>query len=248
MTDLFSPLRVLIGCEFTGTVRRAFAAHGHDVWSCDLRRAADGSNRHITGDVRDYLNDGWDLLIVAHPPCTRLCNSGVRWLDDPMRMQNPGEDFTQAEKRAWPSMGELDRRALMQRKLEEGAALFSDCWNAPVERVAVENPIMHKYGKALIHNYQDAAQFVQPWQFGEWETKATGLWLRGLPKLAAPYPKLEQARAALGLGADAKPVARVHKTSPGKDRGRERSAFFPSIAEAMAEQWGTFALNQLQAA
>jgi hypothetical protein len=74
------PLRVLIACEESGTVRRAFAKRGHDAWSCDLKPAADRSNRHIVGDVRDILHEGWDLLAVMHPPCTRLCNSGVRWL------------------------------------------------------------------------------------------------------------------------------------------------------------------------
>ncbi|MEA3036835.1 MAG: hypothetical protein QOH04_2612 [Sphingomonadales bacterium] len=80
-----APLRVLVACEFSGTVRNAFLARGHDAWSCDLLAAADGSNRHIRGDARDLLGDGWDLLMVAHPPCTRLCNSGVRWLTRPPR-------------------------------------------------------------------------------------------------------------------------------------------------------------------
>lgn len=72
-------MKVLVACEFSGVVRRAFAARGHDAWSCDLLPAEDRSNRHIIGDVCNILNDGWDMLIVAHPPCTRLCNSGVRW-------------------------------------------------------------------------------------------------------------------------------------------------------------------------
>lgn len=69
--------RVLVACEFSGVVRNAFLARGHDAWSCDLLPAEDGSERHITGDARNHLHEGWDL-IVAHPPCTRLCNSGVR--------------------------------------------------------------------------------------------------------------------------------------------------------------------------
>jgi hypothetical protein len=77
------PLRVLIACEFTGTVRRAFSRLGHDAWSCDLLPAADRHNKHLIGDCRDFLGMGWDLLMVAHPPCTRLCNSGVRWLSEP---------------------------------------------------------------------------------------------------------------------------------------------------------------------
>lgn len=76
-------MKILIGCEFSGVVRRAFAGLGHDVWSCDLDPAEDRSNRHIVGDVRDYLDDDWDLLAIFHPPCTRLCNSGVRWLSVP---------------------------------------------------------------------------------------------------------------------------------------------------------------------
>lgn len=221
--DLFSPLRVLIACEWTGTVRRQFEALGHDAWSCDLLRAEDGSNRHITGDVRDVLHDGWDLLIVAHPPCTRLCNSGVRWLTK----APPGR-----------------RLADMWRELDEGAALFSDLWNAPVERVAVENPVMHRHAKERIEGYQPPAQSVQPWQFGDWETKRTCLWLRGLPALQPTFRTLDEARAGLGLAPDAQPIARVHTMPPGEDRGRERSRFFDGIALAMAHQWGGYALQQ----
>jgi hypothetical protein len=90
-------MRVLVACEFSGIVRRAFAAQGHDAWSCDLLPAEDRSNKHIIGDARALLGEGWDLLIVAHPPCTRLCNSGVRWLAVPP----PGKtaDEMQAELR-----------------------------------------------------------------------------------------------------------------------------------------------------
>src|SRR5260221_3737084 len=76
-------MRVLIACETSGIVRRAFLARGHDAWSCDLLPSEDASNRHMIGDARDLLGEGWDLLMVAHPPCTRLCNSGVRWLTSP---------------------------------------------------------------------------------------------------------------------------------------------------------------------
>lgn len=247
--DLFASLRVLVACEYSGTVRREFEALGHDAWSCDLRASVDGSNRHIRDDVRNVIGEGWDLLIVAHPPCTRLCNSGVRWLKDPsaIRAANLGEDFTAAERAQWESLTFHEKRELMAVKLEEGAALFSDMWNAPVERVAVENPVMHKYGKALIRNFEPHAQTVQPWEFGDWETKRTCLWLRGLEPLQPTYRTLEEARAALGLAADAKPEARVHNASPSANRGAERSKFFPSIARAMAEQWGGQALAQLAA-
>ncbi|WJS97817.1 hypothetical protein [Novosphingobium humi] len=209
--------RVLIACEFSGIVRRAFSALGYDAWSCDLRRAEDGSNRHYTGDVRDILYDGWDMLIVAHPPCTRLCNSGVRWLSAP------------------PSGRTL---AEMWAELDEGAALFSTLWNAPVPRVAVENPVMHKHAKERIVGYRPAAQSVQPWEYGDWETKRTCLWLRGLPRLVPTYATLAEARAGLGLADDAQPVARVHRMAPGADRAKERSRFFGGVAAAMADQWG----------
>ena len=148
-------MRVLIGCEFSGVARRAFARLGHDAWSCDLLPAEDRSNQHIVGDVRDHLADGWDLLAVFHPPCTRLCNSGVRWL---------------IERNLWT-------------ELEEAAAFFSTLWNAPIPRRAIENPIMHHYAKARIVGYREPAQIIQPWQFGHPETKATCLWLHGLMPL-----------------------------------------------------------------
>lgn len=196
--------RVLIACEFSGIVRRAFATRGYDAWSCDLLPAEDLSNKHITGDVRDILTEGWDMLIVAHPPCTRLCNSGVRWLSVP------------------PAGKNLDQ---MWRELDEGAALFSDLWNAPIERIAVENPVMHKHAKARIRNYQEPAQSVQPWQFGHGETKRTCLWLKNLPPLVPT--KIVDGR-----------TPRVHRMPPGPDRWKERSRFFPGIADAMADQWG----------
>jgi len=200
-------MRVLVACEFSGVVRRAFAARGHDAWSCDLLPSEDRSNRHITGDARDILGDGWDLLMVAHPPCTRLCNSGVRWLSKPP----PGRTLDE-----------------MQADLREGAALFSAFWNAPIERVAVENPIMHKHAKALIDNYAEPSQTIQPWQFGHGETKGTCLWLRGLPKLTPT--QIVEGR-----------TARVHRMPPGPDRWKERSRTFSGIAEAMADQWGGYA-------
>lgn len=197
-------LRVLIACEFSGVVRRAFTAMGHDAWSCDLLPADDRSNHHIMGDARDILGDGWDLLMVAHPPCTRLCNSGVRWLSVPP----PGRTLDE-----------------MQADLHEGAELFSDFLNAPIDRICVENPVMHRHAKALIRNYVEPAQSVQPWQYGHPETKRTCLWLKGLPNLV-PTDIVEGREA------------RVHMMSPGPNRWRERSRFFPGIAKAMAEQWG----------
>lgn len=209
-------LRVLVACEFSGVVRRAFAALGHDAWSCDLLPSEDRSNKHLIGDARQYLNDGWDLLMVAHPPCTRLCNSGVRWLDTPP----PGRT-----------------REEMWAELDEGAALFSAFWNAPIPRIAVENPVMHKHAKARIENYQPPAQTVQPWWFGEEAFKATSFFLRGLPKLM-PTNKLTPPKAGTP---EHRKWSYVHMATPGPDRWKLRSRTFQGIAAAMAEQWGGYA-------
>lgn len=195
-------MRVLVACEFTGTVRRAFYAAGHDAWSCDIDPAEDGGP-HLQCDVRDVLDLGWDLMI-AHPPCTRLANSGVRWLDKPPA----GRTLTGV----WA-------------ELVEGAQLFADMWNAPIPRIAVENPVMHRYAKMLIEGYAPPAQTIQPWQFGHGETKRTCLWLRNLPPLV-PTDIVEGREA------------RVHLCPPGPTRGKERSRFYSGIAAAMADQWG----------
>lgn len=206
-------MKVLIGCEQSGIVRDAFLARGHDAWSCDLLPSDTPSNRHIVGDVRDVMQDRWDLLAVMHPPCTRLFNSGVRWLHEPP----PGRT-----------------RREMWTELDEGAALFSAVWNVShIPRVAVENPVMHRHAKARIRSFAPAAQSVQPWQFGtdpdgpDNEKKRTCLWLRGLQRLV-PTGTLDGSTAR----------ASVHRASPGAGRRKARSRFFPGLAAAMADQWG----------
>lgn len=216
-----APLRVLIGCETSGVMRRAFAALGHDVWSCDLLPAEDGSNRHIRGDVRDHLADGWDLLVVCHPPCTRLCNSGVRWLSVPP----PGRSLSD-----------------MWAELDEGAALFTACWQAPVDRVAVENPVMHRHARERLPADLPRPQIVQPWWFGEPFFKATGFYLRGLP-LLQPTNRLKPPAAGTE---DHKRWSAVHRASPGPDRWKFRSRTFDGVAAACALQWGG-AAQQMEA-
>jgi hypothetical protein len=201
-------MRILVGCEYSGIVRRAFAAIGHDAWSCDFLPAEDGSNKHFIGDVRNYLDLNWDLLAVMHPPCTRLCNSGVRWLSAPPT----GKTLPQI----WS-------------ELDEAAELFSDLWNVDethgITRVCIENPVMHKHAKARIKNYRDFSQSVQPWQFGHGECKRTCFWLKNLP-LLTPTNVVDGREH------------RVHKMPPGPNRWKERSRFYPGIAQAMAAQWG----------
>lgn len=233
-------MKVLIACECSGTVRDAFLALGHDAWSIDIKPDERGSNRHIQGDVRAHLGDGWDLLMVSHPPCTRLCNSGVRWFTEPPT--NPPADCDEREARIWPSLDRDAKLAIMWDHLDKGAALFSDLWNAPIERVAVENPVMHGYAKERIVNFQPHSQSVQPWHFGtdeagpDNEKKQTLLWIRGLPKLK---------RTGTLDGSTAR--SSVHMASPGPNRSTERSRFFPGLAAAMAKQWGGYALTQVAA-
>ncbi|WP_276720477.1 hypothetical protein [Pseudooceanicola nitratireducens] len=215
------PPRILIACERSGIVRSAFLALGYDAWSCDIEAADDGSNRHIRDDVRNVMHDGWDLMACMHPPCTRLTNSGVRWLHN----TPPGRS-----------------KAEMWAELDKGAALFSDCWNAPIPRVAIENPVMHHHAKSRIENFEPHAQSVQPWQFGQDEDgpdnvkKRTCFWLRGLPNLT-PTGKLD--------GTTARPE--IHHASPGPERARIRSRFFPGLAAAMAAQWGAAAMKEFAA-
>lgn len=210
--------RVLVGCETSGRVRNAFLALGHDAWSCDLLPSVDRSNRHIVCDVRDLLGDGWDLLAVMHPPCTRLCNSGVRWL----HKAPPGRSLEE-----------------MWADLDAGASLFSDCWNAPIARVAVENPVMHRHAKERIRNYQPPEQTVQPWWFGDQAFKATSFYLRGLPQLVATN-RLVPPRAGTD---EHKRWSKVHRAPPSPDRWQIRSMTYQGIADAMALQWGGYALQ-----
>jgi len=144
-------MKILIACEFSGIVREAFAAKGHDAWSCDLL-PTEQLGQHIQGDVLEILNDDWDMMI-AHPPCTRLANSGVRWLH---------------ERGLW-------------NELDKAAEFFRQFLYADIPLICVENPIPHKYAVERIG--KKYTQKIQPWQFGHGESKATCLWLKGLSEL-----------------------------------------------------------------
>lgn len=205
-----SKMRVLVGCEFSGTVRRAFRARGHDAWSCDLLAAEDNSPFHIQGDVLAVIEAGWDLAIL-HPPCTRLTNSGVRWLHVPP----PGKTKEQ-----------------MWRELDEAAQFYLALRKAPIPRKAIENPIMHKYARERIQPH--ARHIVQPWWFGEPQFKATGFELFNLPPLT-PTNRLTPPKSGTKEHAE---WSSVHRASPGADRWKFRSRTFAGLAAAMAAQWG----------
>ncbi len=181
-------MRVLIACEYSGRVRDAFLALGHDAMSCDLL-PTDVEGPHHMGDVTELLHMGWDLMI-AHPPCTHLAVSGSRWFKDKVKEQAEALVFVQI---------------LM---------------DAPIAKIAIENPV-----SVISSRIRKPDQIIQPWQYGHGETKATCLWLKGLPKLT-PTNVVEGREA------------RVHRMPPGPDRWKERSRTYRGVAEAMAAQWG----------
>lgn len=184
-------MRVLIACEFSGIVREAFRKLGHDAYSCDLLDSDDGSLNHHKGSCMDYIWNGWDLMI-AHPPCTHLAVSGARWF--PAKIAS----------------GEQQSALEFVRQLMD----------APVERIAIENPI-----SIISSKIRKPDQIIQPWMFGHGEVKATCLWLKNLPKLTPT--NIVEGR-----------VARVHREPPSPERWKNRSRTMRGIADAMAAQWG----------
>lgn len=192
-------MRVLVACEESQIVTKAFRALGHEAYSCDLQDCSGGRpDIHIKGNIIHQMYKSWDL-IVAHPPCTRLANSGVRWL---------------AERDLWADM--------------YAACEFFNAFQTYAlggAKVAIENPIPHKYAVEYIGKY---TQLVQPWQFGHLESKATCLWLYGLPALK-PTKIMHGERDQ-----------KIWKLPPSADRAKIRSKTYSGIAEAMATQWSLY--------
>lgn len=186
------PLRVLVGCEYSGVVRDAFIAEGHDAMSCDLL-PTESPGPHYQGDIFDVLDYPWDIAIF-HPECTHLAVSGARHFE---------------AKR-------------MDGRQQSGAAFFMRLQRASahIPKTAIENPVC-----IMSSLWRKPDQTIQPWQFGHGETKATCLWLKGLP-LLVPTDVVEGREA------------RIHKMPPSEDRWKLRSKTYAGIAQAMARQWG----------
>ena len=210
-------IRVLVACERSGVVRRAFQSLGYEAWSCDIEQADDKSNHHITGDVRDHLNDGWDLMTVMHPPCTVLCNSGAKHLYLGGRKEN-GKNPERWE------------------RLEEAASFYRELRDASqIPCRSVENPIMH--GAAIELTGRGETQFVQPWWFGDPYFKATGFEMINLPKLAATNRLTPPKKGT----EEHKKWSMIHRAAPGPERAKIRSQTFPGVAHALAHQLGSAA-------
>lgn len=188
-------MRVLIACEFSGIVRDAFKSKGHNAWSCDLLPSEREGN-HIQDDVLNILDDGWDLMI-AHPPCTYICNGG---------------------------QANISRRPYLrwQENRELGAEFFMRLINAPIKKIAVENPI-----GVMSSKYRKPDQIIHPWMFGRDIRKDTCLWLKNLPLLISteiiPPP-----HRRIDYWSD--------KRNP--DGRSLKSITYQGIADAMAWQWG----------
>lgn len=161
-------MKVLVGCECSGVIRRALRARGIDAWSCDLKQAEDDDVHHLQCDVlRPAYGQHWDAAIF-HPECTYLANSGAKHLYFGMRAENgPDPD-------RWARMG-------------AAAAFFLALWNAPIPEIAIENPIMLGHPRRLF-GIPDCTQIIQPYEHGHGETKATCLWLKGFRPLRPSNP------------------------------------------------------------
>lgn len=203
-------MRVLVACEFSGVVREAFRARGHEAYSCDILPAEDNSKHHFQEDVLDVLSwcgPSFDLMI-AHPPCTYLCNSGV-----------------------WA----LHRDEERWNDLKQAREFFLALWTADVPKICIENPIPHKYGQLPPYS-----QIIQPYQFGDDASKKTCLWLKGLPTLSIPgedqwvQPRIVDGKKRWSNQTD----GGQNKLGPSKTRAHERSRTYQGIAKAFAEQWG----------
>ena len=196
-------MNVLVACEFSGVVREAFRRRGHDAWSCDLLPAEDGSPFHLQGNV-DYA--------------LRVGNNGFYWpqlgghVDWDLLIAHPPCTHLAVSGARW-----FDKKRTEQAEALDFVRLLLD---APIPRIALENPI-----SIISSKIRKPDQIVQPWMFGHGETKATCLWLKGLPKLA-PTELVEGRKA------------RVHREPPSPERWKNRSRTYQGIADAMAEQWG----------
>lgn len=195
-------MKVLVACEYSGRVRDAFAARGHYALSCDLLPTESPGN-HYQGDVTALLHKdhNWDLLI-AFPPCTYLASSGMHWTT----------------------------RGLRDPQLTEDALSFVQLLlNAPVDRIALENPV-----GCISTRIRKPNQYIHPWQFGHQESKKTCLWLKNLP-LLEPTNVMQKPESGVWLN---QTPSGQNKLGPSDERAKQRSLTYMGIADAMAEQWG----------
>lgn len=203
-------MRVLIGCKHSGIVREAFRKLGHDAWSCDIVPASDGSKYHIQDDILKNLKSRWDIGIF-HPPCTYLCIANAvhysrkKWGDD-----------------------KVNKRLKNQ---EMAINFFSELKVAPIQKIAIENPLPLKVLTAVVGKYD---QIVHPYYFGQSFSKKICLWLKNLPKLEVTN-MVDPGEMIPNRKGGTNPA--WSHLLPVKNREKIRSTTFQGIANAMAEQW-----------
>jgi hypothetical protein len=206
-------MKVLLACEESQAVTKEFRALGHEAYSCDvLPTSGDNPEWHIQGDVLDYLNDGWDI-IIGFPPCTYMTNAGAVWM--------------------YPKKGQVDPIRL--EKAMQAKEFFMSIYNAKATYIAIENPLPMK-----IVGLPDKSQVIQPYEFGDPYSKKTCLWLKNLP-LLKPTNVLTEYQPFIngGGGRLHKPNYQNKKFAAG---AVNRSKTFPGIAKAMADQWSRHAV------
>jgi hypothetical protein len=215
-------MRILVGCEFSGVVRNAFRAKGHYAWSCDLLPAADNSPYHIQGDVLNVIRrQPWDMAIL-HPPCTFLTVAANAWLYHP-----DDKELPPADRRPHPDYPHRwnDRADAIE--------FVRELLQAPVKKLVLENPV-----GILPRNVGKWSQIIQPYNYGEDASKATCLWLKGLP-LLQPTVYVPPRITADGKKRWANQTdSGQNNLGPSDDRWALRSATYPGIATAFADQWG----------
>ena len=197
-------MKILVACEESQAVTIELRKLGHEAYSCDIQDCSGGHPEwHIKEDALKEAYSGKYDMMIAHPPCTYLSNSGVCWL--------------------YKQEGRWD-------KMREGANFFKKLMEAPIDKIAIENPVMHKYAVEIIGKRQDCS--VQPYEHGHAESKRTCFWLKNLNPLIASNDVKEEWE-----NKPKKEGQRLHYLPPGPERAKLRSKTFPGIAKAMAEQW-----------
>ena len=205
-------MKVLVACEESQAVCKAFREKGHEAYSCDIQECSGGHPEwHIQGDVLPLLEQEWDL-IIAHPPCTYLSNAGAC--------------------RLYPKKGQLD--PVRYEKGLKAKEFFMQFYNAKCKRICIENPIPSR-----VFELPEKTQVIQPYEYGHPYTKKTYLWLKGLPKLQPTNIVEERHPYVCGNSEIWKKQAALGKVWGKEKSAKHRSKTFEGIAKAMADQWGS---------
>lgn len=232
-------MNVLVAFECSGVVREAFRRRGHNAWSCDLKDCEDGSPFHLQGDAFDQMKRGsgiergvrigWDM-VIAHPPCTYLCNSGA------LHLYYKGKDGRRTRRK------DVSRWSDMRAGAEMFARVFTTAKACGIKKVVAENPVMHGHALAVLR-WELATlperQTVQPYEFGDNASKRTVLWLVGVPQLIADPHRYIAPRMVNGKPRWANQTnSGQNKLGPSDHRQADRARTYFGLALAMADQWG----------